>query len=111
MVLLSFYIFDISSRTIPNEYARIEELPIKWARFDWWTEYSDKNETKVDELWDAILPSHGFVAMDRQWAAEHHWPESMRLPNDSTKGVYLLEAYHQMHCIVSLSLTLSSSIM
>ena len=76
---------------------------MKWTRFDWWTEYSDKNASHVDALWDAILPSHGFVAMDTSWAIAHQWPESMRLPSDATKSVYLLEAYHQLHCIVGLS--------
>jgi hypothetical protein len=76
-------------------------LPVKWSRAHWWTEYSEKNEIRVDELWDGILPSHGFVAMDRKWAEERHWPESMRLPSDASKGVYLLEAYHQIHCIAS----------
>ena len=26
----------------------------------------------------------------------------MYLPSDHSKGVYLLEAYHQLHCLVSL---------
>jgi len=38
--------------------------------------------------------------MDEDWAFERHWPDSMRLPSDSTKRVYLLEAYHQLHCLV-----------
>ena len=47
--------------------------------------------------------------MDRKWASEQNWPESMRLPEDSTKGVYLLEAYHQLHCLVSSSTHLATS--
>ena len=70
---------------------------------DWWTEYSEKNETEVNALWDAIKPSHGFVAMDEKWAADRHWPETMRLPGDQSKRVFLLEAYHQLHCLVSSS--------
>ena len=38
--------------------------------------------------------------MDRDWAAVQNWPVSMRLPSDPSKGVYLLEAYHQLHCLV-----------
>ena len=40
--------------------------------------------------------------MDREWAKQRQWPESMYLPSDHSKGVYLLEAYHQLHCLVSL---------
>ena len=38
--------------------------------------------------------------MDQGWTFEQHWPESMHLPSDSSKNVYLLEAYHQLHCLV-----------
>ena len=46
------------------------------------------------------MPSHGFVAIDRQEAVDRRLPVSMYLPSDETKGVYLLEAYHQLHCLV-----------
>lgn len=64
----------------------------------------------ADELWDGVLPSHGLIAVDRTWAKEQHWPESMYLPKDEhgkEKGVYLLEAYHMIHClsIIRLSFT------
>ncbi|KAL9073755.1 MAG: hypothetical protein Q9161_002793 [Pseudevernia consocians] len=65
---------------------RVDPLPTKWTRFDWWTEYSEKNITEVDALWDAILPSHGFVAMNTEWAVGRQWPESMRLPGDESKS-------------------------
>ena len=72
-----------------------------WNRFWWNTPYSPKNHNESDALWDAIVPSHGFVAMDEVWAFSRHWPDSMRLPSDGNKRVYLLEAYHQLHCLVS----------
>ena len=80
--------------------ARTSDLPTVYASFTWWTEYSDKNEIGVDALWDEILPSHGIIAMDRKWAADQHWPDSMPLPDDDSKSIYLLEAYHQLHCLV-----------
>lgn len=98
--------------------ALVDGLPTKFARFNWWTEYSDKNFTETDALWDDISefpattkeygdtkretdPAHGFIAVDREWAMAQHWPKSMHLPSDSSKNVYLLEEYHLMHCIVS----------
>ncbi|KAL4732861.1 hypothetical protein BDV11DRAFT_108919 [Aspergillus similis] len=75
--------------------------------FYWTTAYSTvENETIADNLWDRILPSHGFVAIDRTQAKEHNWPESMYLPSDQSKGVYLLEAYHYLHCLKILRKTL-----
>ncbi|KAK2742663.1 hypothetical protein FQN55_007782 [Onygenales sp. PD_40] len=83
----------------PDSWARIDTLPTKFTRINWWTEYSDKNFTETDAAWDAINPAHGFIAMDRQWAKERHWPDSMHLPSDDSKNVYLLEAYHLIHCV------------
>lgn len=58
-----------------------------------------------DPLWEKILPSHGFVAIDRHWADRNQWPVSMYLPSDHSKGVYLLEAYRQLHYLVGFILT------
>ena len=67
------------------------------------------NHSESDPLWEAILPSHGFVAINRMWAEERQWPESMYLPSDHRKGVYLLEAYHQLHCLVRMHSSIPSS--
>lgn len=82
--------------------ARMDHIPMEtvYQRFAWNTKYSSKNRSESDELWERIRPSHGFVAMDQGWTSEQHWPESMHLPSDSSKNVYLLEAYHQLHCLV-----------
>lgn len=52
--------------------------------------------------WAAIKPSHGFIAVDEEWALSRNWPPTTRYPgSDPPKGVYLLEGYHQIHCLVS----------
>jgi Mycotoxin biosynthesis protein UstYa len=48
--------------------------------------------------------------MDREWAKSQNWPESMYLPDDKSKGVYLLEAYHQLHCLRILRKTMGESL-
>ena len=80
----------------------MDTLETTWSQMRWNTVYSPQNHSDSDDLWDAIDPSHGFVAMDREWAARQQWPITMYLPSDLSKGVYLLEAYHQLHCLVSL---------
>ena len=69
----------------------------------WWSRYSAKNENDTalaDAAWDAILPAHGFVAVSEQWAVERQLPPTMELPSDTSKRVYILEAYHMLHCLV-----------
>lgn len=77
-------------------------LSTTYEKFYWDTPYTGTdNLTYTNELWEAIHPSHGMVALDRNWAREHHLPDSMYLPDDHSKGVYLLESYHYLHCLVS----------
>ncbi|KAF2237621.1 hypothetical protein EV356DRAFT_510582 [Viridothelium virens] len=83
----------------PQDYAQTLRQKTLWTSFWWHTNYSPLNHTESDELWENIMPQHGFIAVDRHWAADHHWPISMYLPSDHSKGVYLLEAYHQLHCL------------
>ncbi|GLA81336.1 hypothetical protein AtubIFM56815_004980 [Aspergillus tubingensis] len=90
------------SDSAPSAFAQVDLLRTTWKEFHWNTEYSPQNHSDADQLWAAINPAHGIIAVDRQWAAQNHWPESMTMPDDDSKGVYLLEAYHQLHCLVSL---------
>lgn len=72
-------------------------------QFHWNTPYSSPNDTEADPLWDAISPAHGHIAVDHNWAEQHNWRTSMSVPGtNGSKGLYLLESYHQLHCLVSI---------
>ncbi|KAL5041082.1 hypothetical protein BDW71DRAFT_213394 [Aspergillus fruticulosus] len=75
----------------------------RWVQFQWTTGiYSSEDPKDADEVnnaWEEIVPAYGFVAVDHTWAAEHHLPSSMSLPSDSSMGVYIIDAYHQIHCL------------
>ncbi|EME83135.1 uncharacterized protein MYCFIDRAFT_46958 [Pseudocercospora fijiensis CIRAD86] len=79
--------------------ALVPDLPRKPVIFHWNTPYSSMNDTEGDFLWDAINTAHGHIAVDHAFAKNNHWPASMSLPDDSDKGLYLLESYHQLHCL------------
>ena len=87
--------------SVSKELAVVESLPEMFTAFHWWTAYGSHNHTRDNPLWDAINPSHGFIAVDREEAAAKGWQLTMHLPSDESKGVYLLEGYHQLHCLVS----------
>ncbi|KAH6664864.1 hypothetical protein B0J14DRAFT_238260 [Halenospora varia] len=94
--------FEVTSRTKIQEY-QITSKDTRWSQFHWNTNtYSsahEKDETSISGNWDRIVPAHGFVAVDHQWATGHNLPDSMSLPSDSSKGVYIIDAYHQIHCL------------
>ncbi|KAI1185986.1 hypothetical protein F5B17DRAFT_441418 [Nemania serpens] len=97
--------FWISRERSPSELARTDDLDTVYERFWWNTAYSPANRSDADGLWDEINPAHGIVSVDREWAASQGWPLSGYYPGDKTKAVYLLEAYHLLHCIRIMRLT------
>lgn len=62
--------------------------------------YNSHNETEAALAWDSVLPGHGLVAIDPLYAEKHNLPETMKLPGNSARLVYIIEAYHAMHCTV-----------
>ena len=79
----------------------------KWIPYLWYSDYSDghgETTEAIDQAWDNIVAAHGIVALDHQWAAERALPPSHSLPSDHSKGVYILDAYHQIHCLVDMTL-------
>lgn len=75
----------------------------RWVQFQWMSEvYSSSDSGSTDAVnaaWDQIVPAHGIVAVDHEWAAKHNLPASMSLFSDRSKGVYIIDAYHQVHCL------------
>lgn len=69
----------------------------------WWnTNYSGSNESEVSDLWHNEIPwESGIIAIDKQQANVLGLPESQSFPWDVTKGIYILNAHHVLHCIVS----------
>ncbi|OKL58690.1 hypothetical protein UA08_06305 [Talaromyces atroroseus] len=83
----------------PTEYSIPPAIKTAYKPFWWNTQYSISNQTAQDEFWDAIHWSHGMITRDKKWAESQNWPDTMDLPSDHSKGVWLLEAYHEIHCL------------
>ena len=60
------------------------------------------NATEAAQAWDNIEAGHGLVAVDREWASARDLPSTFEHPRHVDKFVYTIEAYHQIHCVVSL---------
>lgn len=41
------------------------------------------------------------MALSDNWVAEKDLPKALRFPWDQSKGVYLLQGFHNLHCLVS----------
>lgn len=68
--------------------------------FEEHTQYTDHNETLAKELWDQINIDAGMVALPDEFVATNGLPVAQRFPWDRSKGIYLLNGHHNLHCIV-----------
>ena len=64
--------------------------------------YDGENQTAVDEAWKSaeLLPETGLVALSDDWAHFKGLPQAMRFPWDKSKGLYVLNGFHNLHCLV-----------
>lgn len=89
------------NRGFTGIYARGES----WKQFRTYTEYSDVNQSISDAVW-AGFTTNGFVAIPHDEAAEFGLPLAEDFPDDPSKGVYVLEAFHEIHCVIYLRETI-----
>ncbi|KAF2454429.1 hypothetical protein BDY21DRAFT_103594 [Lineolata rhizophorae] len=64
--------------------------------------YVFENETEHNEFWENINVDAGLVALSDEWVREHGLQLGQRFPWDDTKGIYVLEGFHSMHCLKSI---------
>ena len=68
--------------------------------FEWATDYATDNLTLAAELWDNIDFDSGFVALPYEWTESKDLPRAQAFPWDRSKGLYVLNGYHALHCLV-----------
>ena len=64
--------------------------------------YTSSNRTIEDEAWKSpnMIPDTGLVALSDDWVRSKNLPTAQRFPWDESKGIYLLNGFHNMHCLV-----------
>jgi hypothetical protein len=66
------------------------------------TLFTSLNETEVDASWSMVEADSGIVALDDSYVELKNLPTAQRFPWDDSKGLYLINAYHNIHCLVYL---------
>ncbi|TGO64251.1 hypothetical protein BCON_0008g00990 [Botryotinia convoluta] len=65
--------------------------------------YNSKNMTEADEAWRTMLTGYGIISFPESYATEHNMIGTLRYSVESPEAgksrVYLVEAYHAMHCL------------
>ncbi|KAI1165518.1 hypothetical protein F5B18DRAFT_609907 [Nemania serpens] len=68
--------------------------------------YNQHDEKLRDAEWDAINIDDGMVALPHSFAKEKGLPESQPFPWDGSKGIYLLNGHHSLHCAKAIYISL-----
>ena len=62
--------------------------------------FGEGTEEDADRAWDSISIDNGSIALDPAYVQKMGLPHAQPFPWDATKGIYLLNGYHSMHCLV-----------
>jgi hypothetical protein len=68
------------------------------------SKYISSDEEEASKAWESILPGHGVIAVEPEYAKSKDLPETIVLPDSDGKLTYVIEAYHAIHCIVCIIL-------
>ncbi|KAK3299475.1 uncharacterized protein B0H64DRAFT_317844 [Chaetomium fimeti] len=66
------------------------------------TDYTGDNLSAVTDLWEKLSGDPGVVALPSDYVSEKRLPHAYRFPWDQDKGVYLLQGFHNLHCLRTL---------
>jgi hypothetical protein len=53
-------------------------------------------------LWEKLSGDPGVLALSSDFVEEKRLPYALRFPWDKDKGFYLLQSFHNLHCLVCL---------
>ena len=77
----------------------VRDIPVSWTHHTPFTG-QEGNQTEADRSWDNISVDAGSVALSDSYSRSMGLPEAQRFPWDTSKGLYLLNGYHNLHCLV-----------
>lgn len=80
----------------------LDLLPTRTFRGSAFTKFMSEDVTEANAAWDLVESGHGDVAIEPQYAFKHGLPPTIAHPKDNEKLLYIIAAYHAIHCIVSL---------
>jgi len=80
----------------PYAGLRENELQVEWQQK---SIYTDTNLTARDHVWDEINHDIGIVAVPKTWVVEKGLPMGSTFPWNESKALYVINAYHQLHCL------------
>jgi len=97
--------FSLAKTPTRTVFANLEYDAIQIARTadnPYTIERSDLRNASRDENWDSINVDRTVVVIDHKEARRLGLPKSSNYVWDDTKGMYIINVYHQLHCLKKL---------
>jgi len=94
-----------TSNLEPTAFAGLTwDVPVPWIHN---TEYASTNFTETYDLWKAVDFDLGMIALPNDYAESKGLHKSQAFPWDPKKGIYLVNAYHSIHCLKGIHASIS----
>ncbi|KAL5044215.1 hypothetical protein BDW71DRAFT_215769 [Aspergillus fruticulosus] len=97
IITLSIIVSGNKPSQTPSPYAKLHLT--RTEPYVLLTDYSSSNTTLADTLWHSINIDSGVVALSDSFAASHNIRTAQRFPWDTSKGIYILHGFHNLHCL------------
>ncbi|MCJ1458962.1 hypothetical protein MMC28_009339, partial [Mycoblastus sanguinarius] len=90
--------FDCNVELTSLQAGLERNVPIAWTHDN---DFVSHNRTTWDQAWETVDKSQGtgVVAIDDDFVEKTGLPKAQRWPWDKSKGLYLLQGYHNLHCL------------
>lgn len=73
------------------------DVSVPWTRTN---SYFGKDDGAADQVWEDMSIDDGTVALEDSYVERVGLPRSQRFPWDHNKGLYLVNGFHSLHCLV-----------
>jgi hypothetical protein len=84
-----------------NEQGHSRQYAEIMKPLDLLSEYVSSNFTIANNHWGAFKQERGWVELSHAYAQQREMSPGLYLPDNPRMGLFILDGYHQMHCLVS----------
>lgn len=88
-----------SPTLLTHETVSLSNIDQTYQKLHTYTDFSSPDDSISAAAWDQYV-INGFVALPHTWAQDRGWPLGREMPGDVEKGIYVVDGFHQLHCLV-----------
>ncbi|KAB8299043.1 hypothetical protein EYC80_001172 [Monilinia laxa] len=81
--------------------ATLSTIDLTYQKLHTYTNFSSPDDSISAAAWNQYV-INGFIALPHAWARDRGWPLGRDMPGDNSKGIYVVDGFHQLHCLMSL---------